>query len=294
MKPEIKTNMDFKDYADVKACHKSALKHVQTAKHLDQFESKPVDTDALRFGKIFHEALFDPKFCESLECYSEQHWIPKSDHPEKISINDQKATWKQDRELYFLNETERESLELMVKSIHSNELAKKFLHKAEVEPSLFWVDQRTGLPCKTRLDLLLDDDIIVEIKSDADPSPEAFGRKIYNMGYHVGAWFNREGFRAVFGRDLKAFIFIVVEKSPPHAVAVYMMNAHDFEAGELDGVSLMMRYKHIKAGGLRDYNHTEGGAYSVLPVQTPNWVHFKLDGDGDIDAPEPESEGGQL
>lgn len=287
MKTEMIENMSFEDYAAVDACHKSALKHVQTGKHLKAFQDDPLDTDALRFGKIFHEAIFDDEFAAGLEVYSEQEWLAKKDHPEGLSVNDQKAQWKDEREFYFLNETEKEAIDLMVKSVRDNPLAKKYIEaEGSNEVSLFWNDEKTGLPCKTRLDRLLKNDVAVEVKTDADPSPEAFGRKAYNMGYQVGAWFNREGFRAVTGRDLKAFIFIVIEKKAPYAVAVYMMSEHDFDSGEIYGYPLMKRYQLIKRGGLRDYNQGESGEYEVLALATPGWeLRIVEDELSEIDAP---------
>jgi hypothetical protein len=299
MKPEFKTGMPFADYRAIDACHKSALKHVKTGKHLKKYEAKDdTDTDALRFGRLFHTALLDPQGLGELECYETQEWIAKKDHPDGLSINDQKALWKKEREdngiEYFLKADEAEAIVKMADAVRSNPLAAKYLDAdPAAEAALFWTDPRTGLPCKSLLDLcLVSRDIIIEVKTDVDPSPQAFGKKIYNMGYHVGAWFNREGWRAVHGRDLKAFVYIVVEKSDPHSVGVYVMNAHDFEAGEIDGVPAMIRYKLIKAGGLQDHNQGEDGQFRELPVQTPQWVHFKLDGDGEIDAPEPEGEEG--
>lgn len=296
MKTELIKNMSFEDYAAVDACHKSALKHVQTAKHLKAFKSTPVNTDALRFGKIFHEAIFDENFSDTLEIYSKQEWTPKKDHADGLSVNDQKKAWKEEREFYYANEAEKEAIDLMVKSVRDNPLAKKYIDaNGDNEVSLFWKDEKTGLDCKTRIDRLLVGDIAVEVKTDVDPEPEAFGRKAYKMGYQIGAWMNREGFRAVTGRDLKAFIFIVIEKKAPHAVAVYMMSEHDFESGEIYGVPLMKRYQMIQRGGLKDYNHGENGEYEVIALATPGWeLRIVEDEMSEIDAPYEDEEDSEL
>lgn len=275
---QAKYGLSFEDYAEVDACHKSALKHVKTAKHLNMFQAKGIDSDALRFGKIFHTALLEPDLMDDYEIYDEQNWIPKQEHPEKMSQNDQKKKWKEERELYYKNADEKEAIEKMVTAVHKNPLASKYLEgDIKTEPSLFWDDPKLKLKCKTRLDILRSDDIIVEVKTDVDPEPEAFGKKVYNMNYHVGAWFNREGFRNVFGRDIKGYVYIVVEKGEPHSVAVYMMSAHDFEKGEVDAYPAMKRYQLIKQGGLKDHNHGEDGEYNVMFLATPGWVVRELD-----------------
>lgn len=292
MKTELIKDMPFEEYLSVKACHKSALSHIQTAKHLHKFESKSLDTDALMFGRIFHLALLEPDKVGNIEVYGEQEWIPKKDHPENLSINEQKAAWKESRTQYYSNIQQKEDCAAMVRAIKENPLGEKYLSGEGIaEASLFWTDERTGLPCKTRIDWLRSDDIIVEVKSDADPSPEAFGKKVYQYDYHVGAWFNREGFRAVMGRDIKAFVFIAIEKGDPYSVGIYTMNAHDFDGGEIKGVPEMIRYRLIKRGGFRDHNHNEDGEYEPIPVQTPNWELKIIDDEmGEIDAPEEGSE----
>lgn len=278
MQSEYKKGMLFEDYAAVKACHKSALRNVETAKHLARFENTPADSDALRFGRVFHEALFDKKFLDTVDMYSDQEWIKKADHPESIGINEQKRIWKESRDMYLKNDQEKESIREMAQSVLDNPLASAFLQgDGDAEASLFWDDKKTGLRCKTRLDWLRDDDIIVEIKTAANPEPKAFGKKIYDLGYHIGAWFNREGFREVMGRDIKGFVYIVIGKSAPHAVSVHMMNAHDFELGEIDGYPLMKRYQIIKQGGFNDYNQGLDGKYDVLPIITPTWELRRLE-----------------
>ena len=292
MQNELKENMPFKEYLAVKACHKSALSHVKTAKHLAKFENRDTGTDAMRFGRVFHLALLEPQLLGDVPIYSEQEWIAKKDHPDGVSINDQKSQWKEGREHYYANAQEKEDCENMVKAIMENPLGKKYISAPGMsEVSLFWKDPRTGLDCKTRIDKLLDDDVIVEVKTDVDPEPEKFGKKIYQMDYQVGAWFNREGFKEVMGRDIKAFIFIAVEKSDPYTVGVYLMNAHDFDSGEIKGVPKMIRYKLIKRGGLKDHNQNEQGEFEVIPVQTPGWEMKIIDDEmGEIDAPMEESE----
>lgn len=293
MKKDYIIDMPFEEYLEVKACHKSALGNVKTAKHLRQFENKSMDTDALRFGRIFHTLLLEPSRCPEVEIYSDQEWLPKADHPEKKSINEQKAEWKSSRDMYYANEKEKNLIDGMITAINQNPLASKYLKKqGDPEASLFWKDEKSGLDCKTRLDFCIpDEDIIVEIKTDTDPEPVAFGKKIYQYDYQVGAWFNAMGYEAIFGRPVKAFIFIAVEKSEPFGVGVYLMNAHDFDSGEIKGVPKMIRYNLIKRGGLKDYNHNEDGNYEIIPVQTPQWEHKIVDDAmSEIDAPDEESQ----
>jgi len=284
MKPEIIKDMPFDDYIDVDACQKSALKNVETAKDLKKYREKKLDNDALRFGRIFHTAILEPnKFKKKkFEIYDDQDWIPKGEHKYDLSQNDQKQLWKDYNRAYeieyYKNKAEIDAIKAMSEAILTDPLASKYLSgKGEAELSLFWDDPKTGLRCKTRLDWLRYDDVIVELKSDANPEPVAFGKKVYNMNYHVGAWFNREGFRACFERDISAFVYIVNEKDDPWTIGTYSMNAHDFDGGEIDGYPQMKRYQMIKAGGFKDHNQGEDGEYTVLPLQTPGWEEKRID-----------------
>ena len=78
-------------------------------------------------------------------------------------------------------------------------------------------------PLKGRLDWLNPQPAIVELKTAADASQEAFLRAVYRYGYHLSAAYYRMLVGQTTGTPEAAIphTFVVVETHYPYAVAVY-------------------------------------------------------------------------
>lgn len=90
----------------------------------------------------------------------------------------------------------------------------------KAEQSYFWTDVETGEECKCRPDWhSADGRIIVDVKTTEDGSPGKFLRSsVLGWRYHVQAAFYMQGLPSA-----EVFLFLVVEKKPPFAVAVYSL-----------------------------------------------------------------------
>jgi exodeoxyribonuclease VIII len=91
------------------------------------------------------------------------------------------------------------------------------------EVSLFWRDPATDLDCRARPDAWTGNGVIVDLKTTADARPGAFQRAVANFGYHLQDAFYRLG-ATLAGYDARAFVFVVVETSPPYGVALYQLS----------------------------------------------------------------------
>lgn len=106
------------------------------------------------------------------------------------------------------------------------------------ELSCYWVDKATGVLCRCRPDFWRNDDIIVDLKTTNDASPEGFAKSINDWRYHVQHPFYMEGISEAIAqsgserRRPKAFLFVAVEKTAPFAVAVYKLDADSASIGE--------------------------------------------------------------
>lgn len=103
----------------------------------------------------------------------------------------------------------------------------------KAEQSVYWVDQVTGQLCRCRPDFWRADNVLVDVKTTDDASLEGFGKSISNWRYDVQAAFYCDGVKAATGNDVRAFVFLAVEKRPPYAVACYMLTPEDVELGRL-------------------------------------------------------------
>jgi len=104
--------------------------------------------------------------------------------------------------------------------------------EGQSELSLFWRDGASGLECKARLDRLVGGRyVVVDLKTTGDARPRAFQKSIADFRYHVQAAHYLDGCRACGLGDL-LWLFVVVEREPPHAVAVYSLDGDAVARGE--------------------------------------------------------------
>lgn len=134
------------------------------------------------------------------------------------------------------------------------------------EHSIYWIDEQTGELCRCRPDWWREDDIFVDVKTTNDASPEGFAKSIVNWRYDVQDPFYRDGFRAATGRDLRAFIFLAVEKKAPYAVGVYVMDAESIALGRAQYRADLQRYAECKAA-----DQWPGYGDKIQTISLPAW-----------------------
>lgn len=101
-------------------------------------------------------------------------------------------------------------------------LAPGLFQDGAAEQTLVWEEH--GVLCRARLDWLRDDRLAIDdYKTAASASPEKWSRKsVFDHGHDIQAVLYQRAVRAVFGVDPQ-FRFVVVEKTPPYALAVYQL-----------------------------------------------------------------------
>lgn len=199
---------------------KSALD--QSAKSPAHYQAwlkeKPEQTPAMRIGTLAHLATFQPDlYARSVAM------APIVDRRTK----DGKAIWQQfqseneGRELVTVDE--QQMLTALSGAVRRHPLIGKLLNKGDSEVSVFSKDTPTGLVTKCRFDWINPEDgVFLDLKTTEDASPTGFARSIGNFRYHIqDAHYTQLG--RDHGMDFK-FIFVAVEKHPPYAVAIYVLD----------------------------------------------------------------------
>lgn len=155
----------------------------------------------------------------------------------------------------------------MRESVRKHPAAAMLLENGTPEQTMFWDDAETGAPCKMRPDWLPGSDIIVDLKTTEDASPNGFARSILNYRYDVQGAFYSDGYLQATGRPCQGFVFIAVEKEPPYAVAVYYMTAEAYDLGKRKYSRNLQTYMECLRTGVWP-------AYSdqVQPVSLPAWA----------------------
>lgn len=91
-----------------------------------------------------------------------------------------------------------------------------------------------GVACKCRPDYYRErDGIVVDVKSTEDASPDGFAKAVANFGYYIQDPFYCDVLLSS-GKPVSRFIFIAVERKPPHMVGIYELDhvARDFGRDE--------------------------------------------------------------
>jgi exodeoxyribonuclease VIII len=103
--------------------------------------------------------------------------------------------------------------------------------KPEIEASGYWIDPVTGLVCRCRPDLYRADlNGILDVKSARSAHPDVFAKAVVNYGYHAQEAHYSDGW-AMLGRQVDWFAFLVFEKEPPYAYAIYELPPSIVEEG---------------------------------------------------------------
>lgn len=221
------------------------------------------DTPALRFGSAFHCAILEPeRFVRT--------YIEEPDFGDcRIKANrETRDAWREaNAGRISLTEEDVTRIGAMNASLLAHPLAGKMLRDGEPELTVSWRDQITGLHCKVRADYYVEKlGMIADVKTTMDASPDAFRRDVVKHRYFVQDALYRAGFAAV-GAKAEHFVFIAVEKEPPHAVAVYALDAEAVEKGH----EAAWRDMHVMAECMRT-GRWPGYDAGISPLSLPPWA----------------------
>lgn len=129
----------------------------------------------------------------------------------------------------------------MADAIRINQVFNACMHDAKVEHSIFFEHLETGLMMKARPDIW-DGAVVADIKTTADASPSSFQRDAVSHGYFLQAAMINEALLSL-QLELENFFFICVEKKPPYAVAVHVLDKEAIEFGSRQLSKLAKEFK---------------------------------------------------
>ncbi len=234
MKPGL-YDIDYEEYNSIEAIRSSYLKEaaMKSMAHARQaMIGESQTTPALQFGTDFHTALLTPD--------------------------------RLDRE--GLKEKDALLIDSMVEAVRNHPIANRFL-EGKLESTIVWVNQRTGLLAKCRLDVIMEEfQCYVDFKSTTDASPVGAAKAIANYRYHLQeAWYT-EGAGTIY-KENWPFLFVFVEKKPPFGIGIYCDDTRQMRfTGKLEIEIILDKWVECKA---KDYwpSYPE----RVQSVQLPNW-----------------------
>lgn len=270
MNENVKTGMSNAAYHSSAGISKSGLDliaksplHYWSA-YLDPKRAPRVETPAMALGTAIHSAVLEPeKFAIEFRA------APAVDKRTKAG----KEIWEA-----FVAECEAEGarpisagdLEIcnsISEMVRHHPTAKELLGSGLPEVSMFWEDEPTGTLCKCRPDWVAESNIIVDLKSTVDASPNGFMRSAFSYRYWVQAAWYLDGIEKATGEKPEAFVFVAFEKEPPYAVGFYYATEDMIEAGRREYRRLLDIYSDcLQTSNWRGYSQ------ELLPLDMPPWA----------------------
>lgn len=214
--------------------------HVYSKSASDQLDRSPAHyeawtrgiekepTAAKKFGSALHVMVLEP------ERFAQTYAVaPDFGDCRNAKNKANRDAWRAEHagKLPLSAEDERTILDMHA-SVMSHPAASRLILDGIAEVTVRWIDEITGLRCKSRADYWVKSKrLAVDLKSTEDASEKAFARSVYNFGYDKQDALYRSGFAAC-GEPIDHFAILAVEKEPPYAVAVYTLDedavAHGF------------------------------------------------------------------
>jgi hypothetical protein len=224
--------------------------------YLDGLRTEP--TAAMQFGTALHTAVLEPHL------FAAQYAVFDGDRRTK----DGKLHYELLRSTgaTIISAADSDAISAMSAAIHAHPMASWLLRDGMAEQSVFWTDPTTGLQCKCRPDWWRTDGIVIDVKTTEDASPAAFARSIATFRYHVQAA------HYLAGTQADRFVFVVVEKKAPFAVAVYELDSIALELGEMQRTLDLSAFNECHTSG-----YWPGYSDVIETIALPGWAFPKTE-----------------
>lgn len=235
----IKTRAEYDalpalNYSGAKELLKSPL-HYQA-----YLKREKEDTKALRVGSAVHCAVL-----QGNEAFNTAFAVaPKFDRRTKDGKAAFEAFEATAAGKVILSEDEGE----LVSEVHCAALACIDHHGFKFTATEFMIaTEYCGVPIKSALDAIDEDGFIYDLKTTEDASESGFLKSVRAFKYNLQAAFYSMAYSCFYGRKPQGFRFIVVEKEPPYATAVYQLGPELMTWGLCDFEAAVKAYKTATA-----------------------------------------------
>lgn len=148
------------------------------------------------------------------------------------------------------------------------------------EQSLYWKDEQTGVACRARPDLAVNDwSLVVDYKTTVSADPREFAKSIAKYGYHQQQAWYCEAVEILTGIRPE-FVFVCQEKTPPYEVSLIQLDADAVRIGGRLNEDARSIYAACMDSGVWPSYPT-----SVQVVGLPAWALRQADQETGMEAP---------
>lgn len=304
MEPGIYKDMSIGDYHEnrlvisstgLKRAKKSTRDFIHYVLHGTERKSQ------FDFGNAFELAIMDAVngtglFEEMVGVRNTQKWLSKA-LKEKPELKSPKASTIYKKLLaefetdnqgkYLIDDTgdseSKSALVQMVDSCISDPIVMRLLSGTEYQVTTVWKDEHTGLLCKSRPDICkTKKNVIVDIKTTLDASPEGFAREAAKYDYYLQAAMQIEGaIKTGLMEQVDTFYWLAVEKTPPYNYCLYdfgtedikyVMDSYEFYLQRCaNAIPEIEKLQDGDLSGCKSYGESSDNKYGIVTLQMPVW-----------------------
>lgn len=177
--------------------------------------------------------------------------------------------------LIVLTDARRDSLIGMVKSVSVHPAARSLLENCDTEVSVFldWTRGAGRVLRKGRMDIVPRANVLADLKTCEDASPEEFAKKLAD-GYATQAAYYLDLWNEAMPHDQReGLVFIAVERKPPFLVACYVVDPIDIAIGRRLNQERLAAYLEA----CRE-NRWGGFSEGFQTISMPGWARSKMKG----------------
>jgi len=233
--------LTYADYAAIDAVRQSDLKKLDASPKYYQYclENPQPSTPSMDFGRLVHTKLLEPELFDSeFACFDGKVRRGKDWEAFKEGLGDKICITKTD--LATLNKMNQRWL--------SHPFVSDMMPNAVVEQSTVWEDFATGLKCKARQDIVVNN-TVMDLKTTTDISSNSIYYSLRKYGYLEQAAFYLDGLNAATGQNLSEFYFIFIEKTEPYDIRVISLSQGDLDYGREQNSANLARIKECTESG---------------------------------------------
>lgn len=272
-------------YEAIPAMNATTIKAMvtQSPAHAQYYQEEEKDSDELLFGEGFHCATLESiEFPKRFVLWPDKK---QGDPPAKKTKDPDMRpggrragkAWDAFKTTHLPRKTIRErdynDIQTMAEALHSHPEMQVQLARRPIflEVTLIWVDKHTGMLCKARFDVLIDDEhpTGIDYKTTANAKPEVFGAQIYNYGYDIGAAHYCMGQQTLEpDKPLPNMLIPAIEKRPPFKPVVYRVDIPTMRLGWVRTRIGMDRYAEC----LRTDRWPGYGDDKIIDINAPGWA----------------------
>lgn len=279
-------NVNINDYhADKEYMSATTLKEAaKTMAHLRHYlyEKEKERKSHFDFGNAFEIALMDvmngtDEFDSSCALFDDLQ-RPEIEKNFNSTLN---REWKKDffdtnKYKYILNasgQESKETMDFMLESCWKTPNIQLLLKNTDYQKTIFWTDEETGIKLKTRPDVCkINKQVIIDIKTTKDASPNAFKRDAANYDYPLQAITQIEGvIKSGLMSEVDYYYWLAIEKNAPYNAQIYHFTHEDRDWNHDRFRYILERVKEAMDSDIWNGYSDPSDNFGILDLELPLW-----------------------